>query len=110
LRGLIATWSLVACFAAFSTEATAQNCWEDVTARPSCVAGWHVLQFRNVCDGSNRAINVCVKWTSGPNAGLVNSLAGSAPGGQVATIPPGLCSNGNLRYTFRADGNIPACP
>ncbi|HUZ34590.1 MAG TPA: hypothetical protein VMV19_21175 [Xanthobacteraceae bacterium] len=98
-------------FAAVVVPAAAQNCWTDVTVPQSCAPGvFHLLQFKNNCAGGQRTVNTCVKWITGTSAGLVNRLGGSAAGGQVATITPGLCTAGDIRYTYRADGAPPACP
>jgi len=96
--------------AAGAAPVRADNCWSDVTTHGCVAGGWHLLQFRNNCAGGTRTINVCVKWTSGASAGVVNRLANSAAGGGVAQITPGMCANGDLSYTFRYDGSVPGCP
>lgn len=95
---------------ALAGPAAAQNCWVDVTTHEACKPTEYMsLQFKNICGGGQRTINTCVKWTSGPNSGVVNRLGAYASGGQVAVINPGLC-NGSLRYTWRRDGSVPNCP
>ena len=94
-----------------AAPAWAQNCWTDVTTHGCANGGWHLLQFRNNCAGEARTMNVCVKWTSGPSAGVINRLA-SLPigGGGVAQIQPGMCANGDLAYNWRSSGLVPDCP
>ena len=94
------------------TAAHAQECWEDVTTN-GCEGGeggadFHQIQLRNTCSGGT--VNVCVKWTSGDSAGVVNRFAGYAGAGEVATITPGMCQNGDLQYTYNTDGSVPDCP
>lgn len=99
----------IALLAFTSMNAFAQECWEDVTTS-GCESDsdQHQLQFRNSCaDGT---VNVCVKWTSGNNAGIINRLAGYAASGEVATITPGMCQNGDIQYTYNTDGSVPDCP
>jgi len=93
-----------------ASAAWADDCWTDVTTHGCAAGGWHQLQFRNDCNGGTRLINVCVKWTSGASAGVVNRLAASAASGGVALIQPGMCDNGDISYTYRVDGSVPGCP
>jgi len=106
-RTAIAAGALVA---AAASPAWAVDCWSDATVSGCESGGWHLLQFKNGCEGGTRMINVCVKWTSGPSAGVVNSFANSAEGGGVAEIRPGMCDNGAISYTWRRDGAVPTCP
>jgi hypothetical protein len=99
------------CSAMSVVPSTAQNCWADVSTHSGCRPGdAHRLQFRNNCAGGQRTVNVCVLWTTGSSSGQTNRHGAYATGGQVALITPGLCQNGDFRYTWRADGSPPACP
>lgn len=110
-RRMRMAWTAAAVIlAAGVAPAWAENCWTDVTTHGCAAGGWHLLQFRNNCAGGTRLINVCVKWTSGASAGVVNRLANSTAGGGVAQIQPGMCDNGDISYTFRFDGSVPGCP
>jgi hypothetical protein len=117
-RGTVMSWpvrSLVASVAlltgTLAPAAKAEDCWSNVSGSSGCRAGdWHRLQFKNNCAGGQRTINICVLWTTGPNAGQRNRYGAYATGGQVAVITPGLCQNGSLRYHWRRDGNPPDCP
>lgn len=102
--------ALAAVAAVWADPTLAENCWSDVTVHGCAAGAWHTLQFRNNCAGGPRTVNVCVRWTSGTGAGQVNRLAGSAAGGQVVRMTPGLCSNGGIQYRYNLDGSVPSCP
>jgi hypothetical protein len=99
-----------ALFVAAANPALAENCWTDVTPKDCVSGGWHVLQFKNGCGGGEKTINVCLKWTSGVEAGVVTRLAGFANGGGTAELHPGLCDNGVISYNYQYDGSVPDCP
>jgi len=108
---------LISCSAITSSVFAAQplgtppNCWTDVTVYQPCAPGiFHKLQFKNNCPGGQRYIQVAVKWITGNNAGQITGYGGNAIGGQVAEITPGLCSVGDIRYTYNSDGTTPNNP
>ena len=93
-----------------SGAAFAQTCWTDVSAA-SCTGRegqyFHVLQFKNNCSGGQRSIDVCVRWTGGPNTG-VQYFTGLARGGDIAFVTPGVCKT-RFRYNWNPDGSRTSC-
>ena len=88
----------------------AEDCWTDVTVSEPCgPKDWIQLQFKNSCTGGPHSVQVCVRWLTGPNAGVLNRLGSYANGGEVAVVTPGMCV-GKIRYNYNRDGSTPDCP
>ena len=97
-RRMRMAWTAAAVIlAAGVAPAWAGNCWTETTTHGCAAGGWHLLQFRNNCAGGTRPINVCVKWTSGASAGVVNRLANSTAGGGSRKSSPACATTAIFR-------------
>jgi hypothetical protein len=93
----------------YAGPALAGECWENVTAEACPIGSEQRLAFRNRCVGA-KTVNVCLKWISGEQAGIVERLTAKAPKDHLAEIDLGACNSGQFTYTHRTDGAEPNCP
>jgi hypothetical protein len=94
---------------AFAGPALAQECWEDTTPAACPVGTAQILKFKNSCPGT-KTVNICLKWTSGTQAGTVKRFKASAPKDKIAEINIGQCNSGQFNYMHNEDGSEPGCP
>jgi hypothetical protein len=94
---------------AFTAPALAQECWEDMTPAACPVGTAQIIKFKNSCAGT-KTVNICLKWTSGQQAGTVKRFRASATKDKIAEINVGPCNSGQFNYTHNEDGSEPSCP